>query len=416
MSEHYYCPRCNKEYDEDDKKLVCSECGYELAADQLDKNMTKLIYKYYNAAMPGKTSSNTAATANSATTKKSSNTKNASASAASNTASKTASSSTNSYANQNKTKTKTKTKTQTTSSSYSYSSSSGLSKEAIIVAIIIIGILAVVVICPDNGRNLRVKKSKANDTTAVIQQVETETQETEKTQKKQQEQNETQQTEKKEKKQKSKTDKKGCQVGTIGEGGGVIFYDKGEYSDGWRYLEVSMDDTPFSTWGTMKIKKDALNKTFDDETLGTGYQQTEFLVSLNDWDEDNPAVDAVDYGFAEDCYLGNSVEMRLLFAVINDKSDFFYKDEEKNISDARKYFKQRIGKIKNFEMPQGDKYWMLPSIVDYHNGFDECSVSLRYYDTAEDKVESIDYFFKKTNKVIKITDTTEAYVRPIRRY
>ncbi len=31
-------------------------------------------------------------------------------------------------------------------------------------------------------------------------------------------------------------------VGLVGEAGGIIFFDKGEYSDGWRYLEAANND------------------------------------------------------------------------------------------------------------------------------------------------------------------------------
>ncbi|WP_395061216.1 hypothetical protein [Flavobacterium sp.] len=39
------------------------------------------------------------------------------------------------------------------------------------------------------------------------------------------------------------------QIGDTGTGGGLVFYDKGSYSLGWRYLEVAPTDLGFFEWG-----------------------------------------------------------------------------------------------------------------------------------------------------------------------
>jgi len=41
-------------------------------------------------------------------------------------------------------------------------------------------------------------------------------------------------------------------IGDEGPNGGIVFYDKGDYFDGWRYMEVMLDDWgPTIWWGVM---------------------------------------------------------------------------------------------------------------------------------------------------------------------
>jgi hypothetical protein len=49
--------------------------------------------------------------------------------------------------------------------------------------------------------------------------------------------------------------KKACQettayaIGSAGPAGGIVFYDKGSYSEGWRYAEAAPTDLGFFEWG-----------------------------------------------------------------------------------------------------------------------------------------------------------------------
>ncbi len=40
-------------------------------------------------------------------------------------------------------------------------------------------------------------------------------------------------------------------IGDTGPGNGIVFYDKGQYSDGWRYMEVIATDMPSVQWGCL---------------------------------------------------------------------------------------------------------------------------------------------------------------------
>ncbi len=69
-------------------------------------------------------------------------------------------------------------------------------------------------------------------------------------------------------------------VGDTGPGGGIIFYDKGSYSDGWRYLEAAPEDqSDGATWcggGFWEYK--ALLTGATDRALGKGKKNTAAII------------------------------------------------------------------------------------------------------------------------------------------
>lgn len=43
-------------------------------------------------------------------------------------------------------------------------------------------------------------------------------------------------------------------IGTTGPAGGVVFYDKGYYSEGWRYMEIAPETNPlYSRWNLLGV-------------------------------------------------------------------------------------------------------------------------------------------------------------------
>ena len=125
---------------------------------------------------------------------------------------------------------------------------------------------------------------------------------------------------------------KSYKVGNWGEAG-VIFYDKGEYSDGWRFLEIAPTKSQNRYFGIYSVDVEGLKTE-----LGTGDINTELLVEV--FEKDSAAYYAATYssGGKDDWYLGNVAEMKMCY---------------KNLVDAGKNKKKidklvELGKIEKF--------------------------------------------------------------------
>ncbi|MFH7003733.1 hypothetical protein [Flavobacterium bizetiae] len=72
--------------------------------------------------------------------------------------------------------------------------------------------------------------------------------------------------------------KKEYKVGDIGPAKGIVFYDKGEYTFGWRYMEVATKDLKDNEWG---CATSAIPNARNTE-LGTGFYNTAQIVNYHD--------------------------------------------------------------------------------------------------------------------------------------
>ena len=65
----------------------------------------------------------------------------------------------------------------------------------------------------------------------------------------------------------------------IGPGGGYVFYDKGEYSDGWRYMEVARSSIGYYKFGFYRTDDGENKKVGTFNEIGTGKSNTEKIVA-----------------------------------------------------------------------------------------------------------------------------------------
>jgi len=100
------------------------------------------------------------------------------------------------------------------------------------------------------------------------------------------------------------------QVGDLGPAGGLVFFDKGKASDGWRYLEAAPARTEvLAAWG----KGSEAAKT--DTSIGSGKTNTEMLFEANPTDSGsapNVCAELTVKGY-DDWFLPSKDELSLLF-------------------------------------------------------------------------------------------------------
>lgn len=63
-------------------------------------------------------------------------------------------------------------------------------------------------------------------------------------------------------------------IGSAGPGGGIVFYDKGAFSNGWRYMEVYNGFLNNAQWGCSQT-----NVAGTSAAIGTGYENTQLIVN-----------------------------------------------------------------------------------------------------------------------------------------
>jgi hypothetical protein len=120
-------------------------------------------------------------------------------------------------------------------------------------------------------------------------------------------------------------------IGDTGPAGGIVFYDKGTTSDGWRYLEAAPASTVFSPSNYVRHNSDHLNDLIGGTStaIGSGKRNTEIILEkFLDWEEPDEYQSGrkaaarlcadLSYGGYNDCFLPSKDELNAMYLSLGD--------------------------------------------------------------------------------------------------
>jgi hypothetical protein len=123
-------------------------------------------------------------------------------------------------------------------------------------------------------------------------------------------------------------------IGTLGPGGGIIFFNKGNSDGGWQYMEAAPDDLPVIPWFN---GKDGVGTGAAGTAIGTGKSNTsKIIATLGQGHYAASACAAYSAGGFQDWFLPSKDELALVFKVIKTSwvfgslSDFYYWSSSEN--------------------------------------------------------------------------------------
>jgi hypothetical protein len=126
-------------------------------------------------------------------------------------------------------------------------------------------------------------------------------------------------------------------IGGKGPAGGIVFYDKGEFSDGWQYLEAAPAETEFyAPCGTY-------GQTVARTNTGTGFGKrntvlmTEKLKALGESDCAAQLCASLNYGGFNDWFLPSKDELNLMYTVLKENGWGNFKTENDRTNQTHAY-------------------------------------------------------------------------------
>jgi len=117
-------------------------------------------------------------------------------------------------------------------------------------------------------------------------------------------------------------------IGDTGPAGGLIFYDKGNNSDGWRYLEAAPVAAEFqAVWSVRETEVEGIQ-----ETIGSGKRNTELIVekfkkTSGEWDTAAQKVNELVFNKFNDWFLPSKDELDQMYGNLKRKNLGNFKNE-----------------------------------------------------------------------------------------
>lgn len=104
-------------------------------------------------------------------------------------------------------------------------------------------------------------------------------------------------------------------IGQMGPGGGIVAYDKGTFTNGWRYIEVAPQDSVIEEWGCLNGQVTNANYS----QVGTGYQNSAAVTNFHN----NLTNYFTNPGICSSLNNGSVSSKTALTVVIGSKDDWF---------------------------------------------------------------------------------------------
>ncbi|MCL1912090.1 MAG: DUF1566 domain-containing protein [Leptospirales bacterium] len=151
-------------------------------------------------------------------------------------------------------------------------------------------------------------------------------------------------------------------IGQLGPAGGLVFFDKGQASNGWRYLEAAPVSTEFKATGWAAESNDMPETGLG---VGSGKSNTDILVKLlegrRETDKAAQLCAGLNFGGFSDWFLPSDGELKLMYENLHQKGlgdfdDIYWSSSRAgargtaNVSVWHMHFSN--GLIHNYPMPE----------------------------------------------------------------
>jgi len=152
-------------------------------------------------------------------------------------------------------------------------------------------------------------------------------------------------------------------IGDIGPAGGLIFYDKGNNSGGWRYLEAAPVDTEkqaaFFIRHTSPHNSYIGSNLSTEQGLGDGKKNTISIVShlssIGQWDMSAQVCEELEFNGYSDWYMPSFMELSLIYGNLHRKGLGNFKNEVYYSSslDLNQFNRNEVGLSRSFNFADG---------------------------------------------------------------